>query len=76
MYRGGIRSMLAELVRQDRLVVTEELAVAAPKTKLLADALKELALDNVLIVVEAHRREADAGRAQPAARRRDDRRRR
>ena len=53
MYRGAVRSMLSELVRQDRLVVTEGLALEAPKTRLLAARLKELALDNVLIVVEA-----------------------
>jgi large subunit ribosomal protein L4 len=53
MYRGAIRAMLSELVRQDRLVVTDTLALDAPKTRLLAARLKELALENVLIVVEA-----------------------
>ncbi|MBM4230539.1 MAG: 50S ribosomal protein L4 [Gammaproteobacteria bacterium] len=53
MYRGAIRSMLSELVRQDRLVVTNGIDLEAPKTKLLAAQLKSLALDNVLIVVEA-----------------------
>jgi large subunit ribosomal protein L4 len=53
MYRGAIRSMLSELIRQDRLVVTDALALDAPKTKLLTTRLKEMALDNVLIVVEA-----------------------
>jgi large subunit ribosomal protein L4 len=53
MYRGAIRSMLSELIRQDRLVVTDSLALDAPKTKLLTTRLKEMALDNVLIVVEA-----------------------
>src|SRR5258706_4649678 len=52
MYRGAIRSMLSELVRQDRLIVTSAITLAAPKTKLLATQLKSLALDNVLIVVE------------------------
>ncbi len=53
MYRGAIRSMLSELIRQDRLVVADSLALDAPKTKLLTTRLKELALENVLIVVEA-----------------------
>ena len=53
MYRGALRSMLSELVRQDRLVVTNGIDLEAPKTKLLAAQLKSLALDNVLIVVEA-----------------------
>jgi large subunit ribosomal protein L4 len=53
MYRGAIRSMLSELVRQNRLVVTDEMTVDAPKTKLLTQKLKALSLANVLIVVEA-----------------------
>ena len=53
MYRAGIRSMLGELIRQDRLVVLQELTLAEPKTKLLAGQLKSLALENVLVVVEA-----------------------
>jgi large subunit ribosomal protein L4 len=53
MYRAGIRSMLSELVRTDRLVVAQELAVAEPKTKLLLGELKKHSLDNVLIIVEA-----------------------
>jgi large subunit ribosomal protein L4 len=53
MYRGAIRSMLSELVRQDRLVVTPSFAVEQPKTKLLVQQLKSLALDDVLIIVEA-----------------------
>ena len=53
MYRGALRSMLSELVRQDRLVVTPSLAIDQPKTRLLAAQLKALALDNVLIIVEA-----------------------
>ncbi|MEY4761448.1 MAG: ribosomal protein [Pseudomonadota bacterium] len=53
MYRAGIRSMLGELVRQDRLVVLPELTLAEPKTKLLAGQLKSLSLENVLVIVEA-----------------------
>ena len=53
MYQGALRSMLSELARQDRLVVTDSIALEAPKTKLLATKLKGWALDNVLIVVEA-----------------------
>jgi len=53
MYRGALRSMLSELVRQDRLVVTQGIDLEAPKTRLLAAQLKSLSLDNVLIVVEA-----------------------
>jgi large subunit ribosomal protein L4 len=53
MYRGAIRSMLSELVRQERLVVTSEIALEAGKTKLLASKLASWSLGNVLIVVEA-----------------------
>jgi large subunit ribosomal protein L4 len=53
MYRGAMRSMLSELVRQDRLVVTDEIKLEAPKTQLLASKLSTWSLSNVLIVVEA-----------------------
>jgi len=53
MYRGAIRSMLSELVRTERLLVTESIELSAPKTKLLAEQLKAWALPSVLIVVEA-----------------------
>ncbi|MDH4126879.1 MAG: 50S ribosomal protein L4 [Gammaproteobacteria bacterium] len=53
MYRAAMRSMLSELVRQERLIVVKDLQLEAPKTKLLASRLKELNLDNVLILNEA-----------------------
>jgi len=53
MYRAALRSMMSELVRQDRLVIVSELTLDAPKTKLLAARLKDLNLDNVLILNEA-----------------------
>ncbi|MBU3673292.1 MAG: 50S ribosomal protein L4 [Sinobacteraceae bacterium] len=53
MYRGALRSILSELLRQDRLVVTSGIDLEAPKTRLLAAQLKQLELTNVLIVVEA-----------------------
>lgn len=52
MYRGAMQSILSELIRQDRLVVTEDFAVEAPKTKEVIERLKSLELDNVLVVVE------------------------
>jgi large subunit ribosomal protein L4 len=48
-----MRSMLGQLVRTDRLVVTTEFSVAEPRTKLLVEKLKALSLGNVLIVIEA-----------------------
>ena len=53
MYRGAIRSMLSELARTDRLVVTDAITLEAPKTRLLANQLKSWSLEKVLIVVEA-----------------------
>jgi large subunit ribosomal protein L4 len=53
MYRAGLRSMLAQLVRTDRLVVTESLSVAEPRTKLLVGELAKLSLSSALIVIEA-----------------------
>jgi len=53
MYRAALRSMLSELIRQDRLVIVNELSIEAPKTKLLANKLKELDLESVLLLNEA-----------------------
>jgi large subunit ribosomal protein L4 len=53
MYRGAIRSMLAELARTERLLVTDGIELDAPKTRLLASRLKEWSLPSVLIVIEA-----------------------
>lgn len=50
MYRGALRSILSELLRQERLVVVEEIAISAPKTKELATKLKEFDLRDALIV--------------------------
>jgi len=53
MYRGAIRSLLSELARTERLLVTDGIELTAPKTKLLAQQLKAWSLPSVLIVVEA-----------------------
>ncbi|MEC8717558.1 MAG: 50S ribosomal protein L4 [Pseudomonadota bacterium] len=52
MYRGAMRSILSELVRQDRLVVVEQFAAETPKTKALVGQLAALSVSNVLIVTE------------------------
>lgn len=52
MYRAAMRSILSELVRQERLVAIESFVVEAPKTKQLVSRLKELDLEKVLIVTE------------------------
>jgi large subunit ribosomal protein L4 len=50
MYRGAVRSILSELLRQERLLVMDEFNVAAPKTKELVAKLKTLNLSDVLLV--------------------------
>lgn len=51
-YRAAIRSILSELLRQDRLVVVEDFVIAAPKTSELLGKLGAMDLDKVLIVHE------------------------
>ncbi len=53
MYRGAMQCILAELVRQDRLVLVEDITVSGPKTRELVEKLKGLGVDNVLIVTDA-----------------------
>ena len=50
MYRGALRSILSELVRQERLVIVESFGVEAPKTKELKAKLKAMNLEDVRIV--------------------------
>jgi len=52
MYRNAIKSILSELVRQERLVIVENFKVDTLKTKDLVSKLDALALDSVLIVVD------------------------
>lgn len=53
MYRGAMRAILSELLRQDRLIVAEEFGVDAPKTKELNSKLAAMGLSNVLLVTDA-----------------------
>jgi len=52
MYRVGIRSILSELNRQQRLIVVEDITVDAPKTKQMAAKLSDLGVSKTLIVTE------------------------
>lgn len=51
MYRAGMRSILSELVRQDRLAVVDDFSVEAPKTKLFNDKIKSLGCEGSVMVV-------------------------
>jgi large subunit ribosomal protein L4 len=53
MYRGAMQCIMAELVRQDRLILVDEFAVAAPKTKELLAKLNDLNATRALIVTDA-----------------------
>ena len=52
MYKVGIRSIFSELLRQDRLVVSNEILPATPKTKDLVAKLASLDAKRVLIVAD------------------------
>ncbi|MBI3147550.1 MAG: 50S ribosomal protein L4 [Betaproteobacteria bacterium] len=52
MYRAGMASIFSQLAREGRLSVIEQLALDAPKTRLLAQKLKAMGLDNVLVVTD------------------------
>lgn len=53
MYRAGVCSILSQLAREGRLSVVENLSVDAPKTKLLAQKLKGMGLDSVLVITDS-----------------------
>jgi large subunit ribosomal protein L4 len=52
MYRGAMKSILSELVRQERLVVVEDLKLDQPKTKSFLAKMKEINVSNALIVAD------------------------
>jgi len=52
MYRAGLRSIVSELLRQDRLIVVEEMKLAEPKTRLMAAKMAELGVDNALVLTD------------------------
>lgn len=52
MYRAGMRSILSQLVREDRLAVVDSFTFDSPKTKLAATKLKTMGLDSVLIITD------------------------
>lgn len=55
MYRAGLASIFSQLVRENRLTVVDNLTLAAPKTKLLADKMKQMGMhaDRVLIITDS-----------------------
>ncbi len=52
MYRAGMASILSQLAREDRIRVVDEFKVPQPKTKLLAQKVKSMGFDEVLVITE------------------------
>ena len=52
MYRAGMASILSQLAREDRLRVVDEFTVEQPKTKLLAQKVKSMGFDEVLVITD------------------------
>ena len=52
MYRVGMRSLVSELLRQQRLILISELGVSEPKTKVMNQKLNELGVSNALILTD------------------------
>jgi large subunit ribosomal protein L4 len=53
MYRAGLATILSQLARDGRLKVVDGLGVDAPKTKLLAQKLKGMGYDKVMIISDS-----------------------
>jgi large subunit ribosomal protein L4 len=52
MYRAGMASILSQLAREDRIRVVDEFKVQGPKTKLLAEKVKAMGFDEVLLITD------------------------
>ncbi|KND56710.1 LSU ribosomal protein L4p (L1e) [Candidatus Paraburkholderia kirkii] len=52
MHRAGLCSIFSQLAREGRIAVVEDLALEAPKTKLLADKFKAMGLESVLVITD------------------------
>jgi large subunit ribosomal protein L4 len=52
MYRAGLAAILSQLAREDRIRVVEEFKVDAPKTKALAQKVKAMGFDDVLVLTD------------------------
>ncbi|MDP2806362.1 MAG: 50S ribosomal protein L4 [Gallionellaceae bacterium] len=55
MYRAGLASILSQLVREDRLLIVDDLKIDSPKTKQLADKIKSFGFgaERVLIITDS-----------------------
>jgi large subunit ribosomal protein L4 len=53
MYRAGMCSILSQLAREGRLKVVENFSVGGPKTKLLAQKLKQMGMESALVITDS-----------------------
>jgi large subunit ribosomal protein L4 len=53
MYRAGMASILSQLAREDRIRIVEKFSVDQPKTKLLAQKVKSMGFDEVLVITDS-----------------------
>ncbi|AUN93999.1 50S ribosomal protein L4 [Pseudazoarcus pumilus] len=53
MYRAGVATILSQLAREERLVVIDDFALEAPKTRLFSQKLKGLGVDSALLITDA-----------------------
>jgi large subunit ribosomal protein L4 len=53
MYRAGVCSILSQLVREDRIAVVDDFTIEAPKTKLMAQKIKGMGLESVLVIADS-----------------------
>jgi large subunit ribosomal protein L4 len=51
MFKGALRSILSELVRQERLFIVDSFQVDAPKTKILLKKLQEMNMDGNVVII-------------------------
>ena len=51
MYRAGIRSILSQLAREDRISIVDSFTLESPKTTLAADKLKSMGLDESVLII-------------------------
>jgi large subunit ribosomal protein L4 len=52
MFRAGLSAILSQLARDGRLAVVEDFSLVSPKTKLLAQKVREMGMHNVLIITD------------------------
>lgn len=51
MYKGALRSILSELIRQERLLIVDGFQVDAPKTKVLVKKLHDMNIEGHVVII-------------------------